>query len=60
MWTLKKFSVASTACSLRASGRPSGPSLGDIGEPLKHIELEPLEVPSVVPQTVPAQEPVPA
>ena len=28
---------------------------GDIGDPLKHIELEPVEVPIEVPQT----EPVP-
>jgi len=26
------------------------PSAGDIGEPLKHIELEPVEVPLTVPQ----------
>lgn len=32
------------------------PQMGDIGEPLKHIELEPVEVPLTVPQT----EPVPA
>lgn len=32
------------------------PEMGDIGEPLKHIELEPLEVPV----TVPAPEKVPA
>ena len=30
--------------------------MGDIGEPVKHIELEPVEAPL----TVPAQEPVPA
>lgn len=29
--------------------------MGDIGKPLKHIELEPLEVPA----TAPAVEPVP-
>jgi hypothetical protein len=38
--------------------------MGDIGEPLKHIELEPVEVPSTVPaepQVVPAEpEKVPA
>jgi hypothetical protein len=35
--------------------------MGDIGKPLKHIELEPVEAPLSVPepQTVPA-EPVPA
>jgi hypothetical protein len=32
---------------------------GDIGEPIKWIESEPLEIPSTVPATVPA-EPVPA
>lgn len=32
--------------------------MGDIGKPLKHIELEPLEVPVVVP--VPEPEEVPA
>ena len=36
--------------------------MGDIGEPLRHIELEPLEAPlSVpVPVTVPDRESVPA
>lgn len=34
--------------------------MGDIGEPLKHIELEPLEVPSTAPVTVPERESVPA
>ena len=35
--------------------------MGDIGKPLKHIELEPVEAPLSVPepQTVPS-EPVPA
>jgi len=39
--------------------------MGDIGKPLKHIELEPLEVPHEAPvpaeqPSVPAEEPVPA
>lgn len=36
--------------------------MGDIGKPLKHIELEPVEVPATVPEPVeaPAKEPVPA
>lgn len=35
--------------------------MGDIGEPLKHIELEPIEIPSTVPVTTPAEpEKVPA
>lgn len=33
---------------------------GDIGEPVRHIELEPLEVPLSVPATVPERESVPA
>lgn len=34
---------------------------GDTGEPLKHIELEPLEVPATAPATAPVvpSEPVP-
>jgi len=37
------------------------PHAGDIGDPLKHIELEPIEVPNTTPATVPApSEPVPA
>jgi len=34
--------------------------MGDIGKPIRHIELEPVEVPSVVPVTVPERESVPA
>ena len=36
--------------------------MGDIGKPLKHIELEPVEAPATVPAPVqvPAEEPVPA
>jgi hypothetical protein len=36
--------------------------MGDIGKPIRHIELEPLEEPLSVPQpaTVPSREPVPA
>jgi hypothetical protein len=36
--------------------------MGDIGEKIRHIELEPVEAPISVPkpQTVPASEPVPA
>lgn len=37
--------------------------MGDIGKPLKHIELEPVEAPATVPAepvTVPSEEPVPA
>lgn len=30
--------------------------MGDVGEEKKHIEMEPIEVPS----TIPAEEPVPA
>jgi len=33
--------------------------MGDIGNPVKHIELEPLEVPAA-PVTVPVPEEVPA
>lgn len=39
------------------------PRAGDIGEPLRRIELEPLEAPEtapVEPAVEPAQEPVPA
>ncbi len=37
--------------------------MGDIGKPLKHIELEPVEAPATVPEPAPVeapQEPVPA
>ena len=37
--------------------------MGDIGEPIRHIELEPVETPTSVPAepvTVPDREPVPA
>lgn len=36
--------------------------MGDIGKPLKHIELEPVEAPATVPVPVeaPVEEPVPA
>lgn len=34
--------------------------MGDIGNPVKHIELEPLEEPIRVPVTAPAPEEVPA
>lgn len=37
--------------------------MGDIGTPVRHIELEPVEVPYSVPAapvTVPDREPVPA
>lgn len=34
--------------------------MGDIGKPVRHIELEPLEVPAVEPVTVPEREVVPA
>lgn len=34
--------------------------MGDIGEPLRHIELEPVEVPHVAPVEAPVEEPVPA
>lgn len=36
--------------------------MGDIGKPLKHIELEPVEEPLTAPAPVeaPAEEPVPA
>lgn len=36
--------------------------MGDIGKPLKHIELEPVEAPLQVPSPVevPSEEPVPA
>lgn len=36
--------------------------MGDIGEPVKHVEMEPLpvEVPAPVEPAVPIQEPVPA
>ena len=36
--------------------------MGDIGKPLRHIEMEPIEVPSTVPEPIkaPDREPVPA
>lgn len=37
--------------------------MGDIGKPLKHIELEPVEAPETAPAEAPAEapsEPVPA
>lgn len=36
--------------------------MGDIGKPVKHIELEPLETPATIPApvTVPEPEQVPA
>lgn len=34
--------------------------MGDIGEPVRHIELEPVEVPLTVPVTVPERELEPA
>jgi len=34
--------------------------MGDIGRPVRHIELEPLEEPIDVPSTIPAPEEVPA
>jgi|ThiBiot_300_biof_2_1041535.scaffolds.fasta_scaffold01104_9 hypothetical protein len=36
--------------------------MGDIGKPLKHIELEPVEAPATAPAPVeaPVEEPVPA
>jgi len=35
--------------------------MGDIGKPIRHIELEPIETPSTVPaEPVPSREPVPA
>lgn len=34
--------------------------MGDIGKPLKHIELEPVEEPIAVPQPVEVPEEVPA
>jgi len=37
---------------------PKGPSMGDIGTPVRHIELEPVETPLSVP--VEAPEKVPA
>jgi hypothetical protein len=33
---------------------------GDIGEPVRHIELEPLEIPAEQPVSVPVPEGVPA
>jgi hypothetical protein len=38
------------------------PRMGDIGEPIRHVELEPVEVPATVPEpvTVPDRELVPA
>ncbi len=41
--------VAMTSASTSGSSG-FGPRCGDIGEPLKHIELEPVEVPLEVPQ----------
>lgn len=34
--------------------------MGDIGKPIRHIELEPLEVPAEQPVSVPVPEEVPA
>lgn len=34
--------------------------MGDIGKPVKHIELVPLTTPAEQPVTVPDREPVPA
>jgi hypothetical protein len=34
--------------------------MGDIGKPLKHIELEPVEAPVTAPVEAPVEEPVPA
>lgn len=36
--------------------------MGDIGKPLKHIELEPIEEPATIPTPVevPTEDPVPA
>lgn len=34
--------------------------MGDIGKPLKHIELEPIEEPLVAPVTAPVPEEIPA
>ena len=34
--------------------------MGDIGKPIRHIEMEPLEVPSTIPAVAPEREPVPA
>ena len=36
------------------------PRAGDIGDPLRHIELEPLESPAETPAPSPAPAPVPA
>jgi hypothetical protein len=36
------------------------PVMGDIGKPLKHIELEPVEAPVTAPVEAPVEEPVPA
>lgn len=34
--------------------------MGDIGETIRHIELEPIEVPITAPQIAPVPEKVPA
>lgn len=34
--------------------------MGDIGSPIRHIELEPLETPATAPVTAPEPESVPA
>lgn len=34
--------------------------MGDIGEKIRHIELEPVEVPLTIPATVPERESVPS
>lgn len=44
----------------RRERRAMRPRAGDIGEPIKHIELEPVETPFEAPVTVPEPEKVPA